>query len=106
MLSQLLEGISDLLSSGLLMVGLVRSRQKANREHPFGFGRELYFWALLSAVVTFTVTATLSIFFGWQKFLHPAPVHNIYSAFIVLGITALTNGYAFYLSFWSCFICL
>lgn len=95
---QVLEGISDLISSGLLLVGLSRSNQKADREHPFGYGRELYFWALLSGIVMFIVTATLSMFFGWQRFIHPTRIHNIYLAFLVLGITAITNGFAFYLS--------
>lgn len=98
MLSQLLEGVSDLISSGLLIVGLARSNQKEDREHPFGYGREIYFWALLSGMVMFTVTATLSILFGWQRFVHPKEVHNIYLAFLVLGITAITNGLSFYLS--------
>lgn len=98
MLSQLLEGVSDLISSGLLLVGLVRSRQKEDRDHPFGYGRELYFWALLAGIVMFTVTATLSIFFGWQRFLYPQNIHNINLAFLVLGITTITNGFAFYLS--------
>ncbi len=98
MVSQVLEGISDLISSGLLLVGVERSGQKEDRNHPFGYGREIYFWSLLAGIVMFTVTATLSIFFGWQRFIHPEEVHNIKLAFIVLAITAGTNGYAFYLS--------
>lgn len=98
MLSQVLEGVSDLISSGLLLVGLARSQQKEDREHPFGFGRELYFWALLAGIVMFTVTATLSIFFGWQRFLRPQEIHNIKLAFLVLGITTITNGFSFILS--------
>lgn len=98
MLSQTLEGISDFISSGLLLVGIARSKQKANREHPFGFGKEMYFWALLSAIVMLTITATLSIFFGWQRFIHPEKINNVGLAFAILGLTILTNGYAFYLS--------
>lgn len=98
MLSQVLEGVADLISSGLLLVGLARSGQKADRDHPFGFGRELYFWALLSAIIMFAITATLSILFGWQRFIHPQVLHSIPLALLVLGITVITNGYAFYLS--------
>lgn len=98
MLSQVLEGVADLLASGLLLVGLARSRQKEDRDHPFGYGRELYFWALLAGIVMFAVTATLSIFFGWQRFMHPQSVRSITLAFLVLGITTITNGFAFYLS--------
>lgn len=98
MLSQLLEGISDLISSGLLLIGLFRSGQKEDRNHPFGYGREIYFWTLLAGIVMFTVTATLSIHFGWDRFIHPEELHNIGLAFLVLAITTGTNGYAFYLS--------
>lgn len=98
MVSQTLEGISDLIASGLLLVGLIRSNQKEDREHPFGYGREIYFWALLSAIIMFTVTATLSIYFGWKRFMAPEIVRNINLAFFVLGLTTLTNGFAFFLS--------
>lgn len=49
MLSQVLEGIADLACSGLLVFGLKRSKKKADRNHPFGYGKELYFWTLISA---------------------------------------------------------
>lgn len=98
MLAQVLEGVSDLISSGLLLVGLARSKQQADRDHPFGFGRELYFWALLSGIVMFVLTATLSVYFGWDRFLHPHPVNNLGFAFVVLAVTIFTNGLAFYLS--------
>lgn len=98
MLAQVLEGFSDLISSGLLLIGLSRSRQKEDRDHPFGFGRELYFWALLSGIVMFAATAGLSIYFGWERFLHPHKIRDINLAFAVLAITIFTNGFAFYLS--------
>lgn len=98
MISQVLEGLADLISSGLLLVGLARSAQKENKEHPFGYGRELYFWALLSGLVMFSVSSILSIYFGWQRFIHPEEVHDIYLAFGVLILTAVTNGASFILS--------
>ena len=98
MLSQFLEGVSDLISSGLLLVGLVRSQHSEDRDHPFGYGREIYFWALLSGMMMFIVTATLSIYFGWQRFIHPEEIRNIYLAFLILAITGITNGVSFYLS--------
>lgn len=98
MLTEVFEGIADLASSGFLLVGYYNSRQKEDSMHPFGYGREMYFWALLSALVMFGVTATLSIYFGWKRILEPHPVHNIYLVFIILLITFFTNGYACYLS--------
>ncbi len=98
MLSQVLEGVADLVSSGLLLVGIARAGQKADRQHPFGFGKELYVWALLSGIVMVGISATLSIFFGWQRFLYPQKIQDLHLAFLVLAFTTLTNGFAFYLS--------
>ncbi len=98
MLTEVFEGIADLASSGFLLVGYYNSKQRADSMHPFGYGREMYFWALLSALVMFGVTATLSIYFGWKRILEPHPVHNIYLVFGILLITFFTNGYACYLS--------
>ncbi len=98
MVSQVLEGMADLISSGLLLVGLARSSQKEDKDHPFGYGRELYFWALLSGMVMFAISSILSIYFGWQRFRHPQEVHDINLAFAVLVLTAITNGASFFLS--------
>lgn len=99
MLTEFLEGASDLAASGFLLIGFFRSRQKADRMHPFGYGTEIYFWSLLSALLMFGLTSTLSFYFGWQRFFHPEPIKDINLALIVLTITIFTNGYAFTLSF-------
>lgn len=99
MIIQVLEGISDLSSSGLLLIGARRSLYKADRGHPFGYGREIYFWTLLSALVMFSITATMSFYFGLQRFLHPTQLRDVTFALIVLLITLFTNAYAFYLSY-------
>ncbi len=98
MLSQALEGMSDLLASGLLIIGLARSTRASDKNHPFGHGRELYFWTLISSLVMLSVTATLSIYFGWKRFLNPEPLSNINLAYLLLAITIGTNGYALWLS--------
>lgn len=98
MLTEALEGVSDLLASGLLLVGVRRSSGSPDKTHPFGYGREIYFWTLLSALIMFGITATMSLYLGWQRFLHPQPLENTNLALFVLSITVLTNGYAFFLS--------
>src|SRR5665213_2816533 len=62
MLTQVLEGVTDLTSSGFLLIGLYRSKQKEDRAHPFGYGREIYVWTLLSCLIMFGITATLSFY--------------------------------------------
>ena len=99
MLSELLQGGADLVAAGMLLIGLKRSRPPADKQHPFGQGKEIYFWTLLSALVMFTVAAGFSLYFGWQRFIKPEPVHNIYLAYGGLIFATITNGYAFSLSF-------
>lgn len=99
MFTQALEGMTDLASSAFLVVGLQRANRKEDRTHPFGYGREIYFWALISALIMLGSTATLSIYFGYQRFIHPEKIHDIIFAFIILAVTIGTNGYGFLLSY-------
>lgn len=99
MLTQVLEGVSDLTSSALLLIGLKRSTQREDRSHPFGYGREIYFWTLLAALVMFCITSTFSFYFGYKRFINPEPIHSIGLTLLILFITLFTNGYAFILSY-------
>jgi len=99
MLTQVLEGLADLSASGFLLIGLSRSLRKEDKTHPFGYGREIYFWTLLSALVMFGITSTLSFYFGYKRFMQPMQLHDINLALLVLLLTFFTNGYAFLLSY-------
>lgn len=98
MLTEVLEGISDLVSSSFLIIGFYRSSQKEDNIHPFGYGTEIYFWSLLAALVMFGLTSSLSFYFGFQRVLDPKPISNIGITLVVLIIATITNGYAFILS--------
>lgn len=98
MLTQVLEALADLTASTFLLVGLRRSLKKEDKTHPFGYGREIYFWTLLSALLMFGVTSTLSFYLGWERFRNPHILHDINLALLVLAITFFTNLYAFLLS--------
>jgi len=99
MLSQALQGAIDLLASGFLYVGAQLSSRKADASHPFGYGREIYFWAFLSGLFMIGVTATFSFYWGLQRFLQPEAITNLWLAYITLGVSLITNGYAFSLSY-------
>ncbi len=99
MVSQVLEGFSDLASSALLLIGHNRSMQKEDRTHPFGYGREIYFWTLLAALFMFGITSTFSFYLGFRRFMEPVVVHDVGAALFVLAITLFTNFYAFFLSY-------
>jgi cation diffusion facilitator family transporter len=98
MLAETLEGFADMCSAGLLLVGFKKSNRRPNRLHPFGFGKELYFWSTLAAFIMVAITATLSFKYGYQEFKNPTDVKHIGIAIIVLVIAVGTNGYSFLLS--------
>ncbi|MEK7521665.1 MAG: cation transporter [Patescibacteria group bacterium] len=86
MVAELFQGVFDLIASGLLIVGLKRSKKEA------------YFWTLLSALVMLILASTLSFYFGLKRFLDPTPVEYIFLAYGALVISVVSNGYAFWLS--------
>lgn len=98
MLSQAVEGAADLMSSGLLLYGLKVSKKKEDFNHPFGYGREAYFWTLISALIMLAVTSTLTMYFGIERIIKPHPLQNTSIAYLVLFFTIFTNGYALSLS--------
>lgn len=98
MLAEALQGLADLIAVSLLLIGHKRARRAATEKHPFGFGKEAYFWALLAAVIILLFTATMSFYSGLQNFLHPEPVEFVGLAYGFLILAMVTNGYAFSLS--------
>lgn len=98
MLSEALQGFADLLTSGLLLIGYSRSKRRATVEFQFGYGKEIYFWTMLSVMAMFFVTATLSIVFGYSRIIHPETIRNTPLMFVSLAIALSTNSYACLLS--------
>jgi cation diffusion facilitator family transporter len=98
MLSEFFQGLADLTAAAFLLIGYKRSRKKADRRHPFGYGKEIYFWTLISAVVMMTFTATASFYVGLKRFLDPQEITHIGFGYGTLLITLGTNTYALSLS--------
>ncbi|MDP4505686.1 cation diffusion facilitator family transporter [Nonomuraea turcica] len=85
--SMLAEGIHSVADSGnqvLLLIGGRRAQRASTREHPFGYGRERYFYAFVVAVVLFTIGAAFSLYEGYQKITHPHELRSPIWAFAVL----------------------
>jgi cation diffusion facilitator family transporter len=98
MLTEFFQGVADLTSAGFLLIGNRSSTKKANDMHPFGYGKETYFWTLISAVIMMTLAAATSIYIGVTRLLHPHEIGSIPIAFAVLLFTMCTNGYSLSLS--------
>jgi cation diffusion facilitator family transporter len=86
MLAEAVHSIADSSNQALLLLGRRRAARDRTEEHPFGFGRERYFYAFVVAVVLFTVGAAFSLFEGVHKITHPQPVRTPAVAFAVLAI--------------------
>src|SRR5688572_556739 len=98
MLSEFFQVLADLTAAAFLLVGYKRSKKKADKRHPFGHGKEIYFWTLISAVVMMTFTATASFYVGLNRFLNPQEITHIGFGYGTLLITVVTNAYALSLS--------
>lgn len=95
MLSEAIHSAVDTFNGILLLVGRKLSRRPATPEHPFGHGKELYFWSLIVAVLVFGLGGGLSFFEGVQHVRHPEPMHSPMWNYIVLGVAALFEGTSF-----------
>jgi cation diffusion facilitator family transporter len=93
--SMLTEGVHSLVDSGnqgLLLYGQRRAKQPPDEEHPFGYGRELYFWAFVVAILIFGLGAGVSIYEGWKHIAAPAQLRDPLVNYIVLGVALLLEG--------------
>ena len=98
MLSEAIHSLVDTGNQGLLLYGLKKSERPADKTHPFGYGRELYFWAFVVALLIFSIGAGVSLYEGVHKIQHPEPVSSPHVNFIVLGLAMAFEGVAFYLA--------
>ncbi len=89
MLAEAVHSLADTGNQGLLLMGAKRAQRSATREHPFGYGRERYFWAFVVALVLFSMGSLFAITEGIEKLRHP---HQLESAHWAVGILVAALG--------------
>ena len=92
MLSEGVHSLVDTGNGGLLLYGMRRARKPADRGHPLGHGRELYFWSFIVALLVFALGAGVSLYEGISHILKPEPIRNPTVNYIVLGLSFLFEG--------------
>ena len=93
--SMLTEGFHSVVDSGnqvLLLYGQKKAKRPADEAHPFGYGRELYFWAFVVAILIFAIGAGVSIFEGWRHIQEPEPLTSPTINYVVLAISFALEG--------------
>jgi len=94
MLAESVHSVADTGNEFLLLVGSGRSRRARTELHPFGFGKERYFYAFVVAVMLFTVGAIFSIYEGIHKILKPEEISSPAVALVVLGVAAVLEAFS------------
>jgi len=92
MLSEAVHSLVDTVNEVLLLYGMHRASQRADPGHPLGYGRELYFWSFIVAVLIFALGAGVSIFEGIGHILEPETVTDPVVNYVVLGLAFLFEG--------------
>ena len=89
MLSEAIHSIADTANQALLLLGIRRAARPPDERHPFGYGKELDFWAFVVAILLFSLGAGVAIYEGVDKFLHPHATGDPTINYIVLGVAML-----------------
>ena len=96
MLAETIHSFSDCANQALLLLGVKQSRRSPNDKHPLGYGRAVYFWSFMVAMLLFSVGGMFSIYEGIHKYNNPEPVNNIKWGIGVLVFSLILETYATY----------
>lgn len=91
-LAEAIHSTVDVGNQVLLLLGMRLSRRPPDDEHPFGYGRELYFWSLIVAMLIFGVGGGVSFYEGLLHVRHPEPLGDPTWNYVVLGVGAAFDG--------------
>src|SRR5262245_34458902 len=99
MLSEAVHTTADTGNELLLLYGTRRAARPADADHPFGHGRELYFWSFVVALLVFALGAGVSLYEGVNHIQHPVPITKPAVSYTVLALALVFEGASWRVAF-------
>ena len=99
MLSEAVHSLVDTVNEVLLLYGAWRAERPPDERHPFGYGREVYFWSFMVSVLLFALGAGVSVWEGVRHVLKPHAVEHPLVSYAVLGLAAVFEGVSWWFAF-------
>jgi cation diffusion facilitator family transporter len=94
LLAEAIHSVADTGNQGLLFLGGARGRRAADPAHPFGYGRERYFWSFIVALVLFSVGGLFALYEGIEKLRDPHELESPIVAFVILGLAIVLESFS------------
>ncbi|WP_461516871.1 cation diffusion facilitator family transporter [Porticoccus sp.] len=92
MLAEAIHSLADTGNQLLLLLGLRRAKRPPTTDYPLGYGKEIYFWSFIVALLLFSVGGVFSVYEGWHKLHDPQPLNAPWIAVAVLAFAVLAEG--------------
>lgn len=96
MLAESVHSLADTSNQGLLLLGQKTAQRKATRLHPFGYGRDRYFWSFVVALLLFSLGSVFALYEGIHKLQHPEPLKDPIIAIVILVVAIGLESFSFY----------
>jgi cation diffusion facilitator family transporter len=94
LLAEAIHSLADTGNQGLLLLGRRRAAREPDEAHPFGYGRERFFWAFVVALVLFSLGSLFALFEGVEKVIDPHEVDSPLVAVVILGVALVLEGFS------------
>lgn len=95
MLAESVHSVADTGNQGLLLLGRKRARRAATPEHPFGFGRDRFFYSFVVALLLFSLGSVFAIYEGIHKLSAPEELTSPIVAVVILVVAIVLEGFSF-----------
>jgi len=96
MLAETIHSLADTGNQTLLLWGMKSAKRSPDDEHPLGYGKEIYFWSFIVALMLFSVGGVFSMYEGIHKLSHPAPISFPWAVLSVLLFSMVAEGISFF----------